>query len=234
MDEFGALTERYGLKPQGKAAPMAAARRPADVNAQTLNFGLRSVSDHNSSSKSPWSPNSDGNFGELGDHLDDLFGGSTKTSANHTGGSSFDYDSIFNSSAKSSSTKKDDNDDIFGLNKSTTRSNGDIFTSFPSPPPPPPTQSSPVGDLLGGYHQNEDDIFSGIGVKSRTPSRNGSVRAASNSAGFDDLIPGFGGSSSSFSSGYGIFDQILIFSLRLSLIACLQFSINLFQFNQVN
>ncbi|KAK4775137.1 hypothetical protein SAY86_010072 [Trapa natans] len=205
MDDFGALTERYGLKPQGKSAPMAAARRPAaspaNVNTQTLNFGFGSASDHISSSKSSLSSNSDGRLGGLGDHLDDLFGGLNKPSANRSsGGSSFGYDSIFNSSANSSA-KNDVNDEIFGLNKSTTKSNGNVFASFPSPPPPPLRSSSPVGDLLGGYNQNDDDIFSGIGVKSKTPSRNGSARAESNSAGSDDLIPGFGGSSSSVSNG---------------------------------
>lgn len=214
MDEFGVLTERYGLKPQGKAAPMAASKQPAsstaNINEQTLNSGFSSASNPNSSFKSSWSSSSDGHFKGLGDHLDDVFGGSTKSSADHSHASSFDYDSIFDSTAKSSFGKINDNDDIFGLNKSTTRSNGDVFSSFPSPPPPPPRQSSPVGDLLGGYHQNDDDIFSGMGNELGTTSRNVSAKAESNSAGFDDLIPGFGGGSSSSSNGYVIGNEILL------------------------
>ncbi|KAK4791402.1 hypothetical protein SAY86_031815 [Trapa natans] len=206
MEDFGALTERYGLKPQGKSVPMAASRRPAvshaNVNAQTLHFGFGSDSANISSSKSSWSSNSDRHLGGLGDHLDDMFGGSNKTFVNRSnGGSSFDYDSIFNSSEKSSSAKNEDDGDIFGLKKSTAKSNGDVFASFPSPPPPPPRSSYPAGDLLGGFNQNDDDIFSGIGMKLGTPSRNGSVRAESNSAGSDDFIAGFGGNSSSVSNG---------------------------------
>ncbi|XP_031373034.1 auxilin-related protein 1 [Punica granatum] len=205
MDDFGVLTERYGLKPQGKAAPMAASKRSAPVssNGQTQNYGFGSASNPNySSSKASWSSNS---VGGLDDHLDNLFVGSKKPSADQSGGSSFDYDSIFNPGAKSSSSTNFDNDDIFGLNKSTPRSNGDVFSSFPSPPPPPPRRSSPVGDLLGGYHQNnddDDDIFGGIGKESRTANGDSSARTESNSAGFDDLIPGFGGSRSSSSYGY--------------------------------
>ncbi|CAL9001658.1 unnamed protein product, partial [Prunus brigantina] len=32
MDEFGVLTEQYGLKPQGKSAPMAASKRSTSTN----------------------------------------------------------------------------------------------------------------------------------------------------------------------------------------------------------
>ncbi|KAI5334059.1 hypothetical protein L3X38_024192 [Prunus dulcis] len=54
-DEFGVLTEQYGLKPQGKSAPMAASKQPTSANdTQFWNF----VADSNSSSVSavPYKP----------------------------------------------------------------------------------------------------------------------------------------------------------------------------------
>jgi len=55
-----------------------------------------------------------------------------------------------------------------------------VFASFASPP----KQSDPIDDLLGN--------LGGVEAKPKSPSRNRSVKSASD---FDDLIPGFGGSS---------------------------------------
>ncbi|KAK9936010.1 hypothetical protein M0R45_012877 [Rubus argutus] len=43
MDEFGVLTERFGLKPDGKSAPMAAWRRPATTNHATSSASNRDL-----------------------------------------------------------------------------------------------------------------------------------------------------------------------------------------------
>ncbi|KAK7410621.1 hypothetical protein VNO78_01559 [Psophocarpus tetragonolobus] len=108
MDEFGVLTERFGLKPQGKSAPMARAstkRPPNVVDSQTRPTALNG---------SPSHPNSAFDF-DLGygvfnssdnkTQRFDMFGGSAKSN-----GVSFDYDYGSNKPVSTSSNV----DDIFG------------------------------------------------------------------------------------------------------------------------
>eukprot|EP00258_Populus_trichocarpa_P004947 XP_002307457.2 auxilin-related protein 2 isoform X2 [Populus trichocarpa] len=198
MDEFGVLTERFGLKPQGKSAPMSASR--GTNNAQTRDFPSSNPKSNSYSSKSTYNSNSyNGSFMDdretlfsnsksqnFGDDFD-IFGGFQKNSKQTSTGFAFDIDSVF-SSTKSSSVQSSFVDDIFGgLNGSSSSVNnnnnnnnnedGDIFGAFTSSKGA--KQSAPVKDLLGGF-----------GTKLKPPSRNGSV-------GFDDLIPGFGPSNSS-------------------------------------
>ncbi|RDX64967.1 Auxilin-related protein 1 [Mucuna pruriens] len=108
MDEFGVLTQRYGLKPQGKSAPMARAssKRPPNVsNSQTR--------PSSNGSTSPETSSFDFNYGVFSSdnktqRFDDFFGGNAKSN-----GVSFDYDSIFAGSTKPVSTSSYV-DDIFG------------------------------------------------------------------------------------------------------------------------
>lgn len=218
MDEFGVLTERYGLKPQGKSAPMAASKRPDGIGAaRGRSSGAPAAAGRSSSraSASSWNSGSgDGafadGFGEFFqssggskaqgsgnlDDFGDLFGGSKKPSKSPAGDSGgFDYDSLFNSGAGPSSSY--DNDDIFGglpgvkSSASVVGGGSGVFGSFASPP----RQSSPVDDLLGGFQNDDhDDIFGGIGTKSGKTDSSASV-AGHGAAESDDLIPGFGGSS---------------------------------------
>lgn len=203
MDEFGVLTERFGLKPQGKSAPMAASKGPnTNISPQTPHFASNSTQNPKSSSVSSnpvYNSNSlngsflDGddilfsnpkpqNFGGLGGDDFDIFGDFQKNSKqtnNHGAGFGFDYDSIFSNTSNSRAKSSSFDDDIFGgLNSSNTAINNDddIFGSFASSTS---EQSAPIDDLLGNF-----------GAKLKTPSSNGSV-------GFDDLIPGFGSSSTS-------------------------------------
>lgn len=189
MDEFGVLTERFGLKPQGKGAPMGSSKRPtSSTNAQPLNFGLDSGLNPKPSSYSSRSPPHSNtrtqSFGGFDHYSDLLFEGPNKPAKQSD--SSFDYDSIFSnsSSEKPSSLPIYDDDDVFGgfsgLKRSATANNDDVFASFASPP----KQSAPIDDLLGN--------LGGVGAKPKSPNRNRSVK---NVSGFDDLIPGFGGSS---------------------------------------
>jgi hypothetical protein len=190
MDEFGVLTERFGLKQQGKAAPMVASKRPtSSSNAQPLNFGFDSglnpkPSSSSSSRSPPHSNTRTQSFGGFDDYSDLLFGGPKKPTKQSD--SSFDYDSIFSrsSSETPSSLPIYDDDDVFGgfpgLKSSATANNDSVFASFASPP----KQSDPIDDLLGN--------LGGVEAKPKSPSRNRSVKSASD---FDDLIPGFGGSS---------------------------------------
>ncbi|XP_011027469.1 PREDICTED: auxilin-related protein 2 [Populus euphratica] len=195
MDEFGVLTERFGLKPQGKSAPMAASR--GSNNTQIPNFASSNPKTSSYSSKSTYNSHSfNGSFMDdhetlrsnsksqnFGDDFD-IFGGFQKNSKQTSTGFGFDYDSLF-PSTKNSSAKSSFYDDIFGglnVSSSTVNNNNDdddIFGAFTSYSSKAAKQRAPVDDLLGGF-----------GTKLKPPSRNGSV-------GYDDLIPGFGSRKSS-------------------------------------
>lgn len=190
MDDFGVLTERFGLKPQGKSAPMAAAKRspPSTTpNGAARNFasssGLNSKPSNNSDAFDSGFPDdflfqSNSSRKKSQSEFDDGFGQFQTTNIKSSDGSSMDYDSIFMGSGNSGSESYSYNDDdIFGLKTK----NDDGFRSFGSPP----KQSDSVDDLLGGFG----------GAESKSKSSNENV------AGFDDLIPGFGASSSS-NNGY--------------------------------
>lgn len=180
MDEFGVFTERFGLKPQGKGAPMAASKRTVgnnnnnNNNARSWNFGVESNANHNPSSFLGDQRDPKRYYGGASGDYDDIFGGNnntTKQSATTGGGSSFDYDSFFLGSNANSLSRGYDNDDIFGAMPSNYSKNDsdDIFGSFASPP----KQSAPTDDLLSD--------FVGAAAKPKGTTSN-----------FDDLIPGFG------------------------------------------
>lgn len=176
MDDFGVFARDLGFRPQGKSAPMAPPK------------GSRSSSS---------------SFAD--DQFSDVFGGPPKytSSSNNKSTSSlsdFDYDSIFKSSSSSATNdskirssspvydKPVYDEDIFdglpGLkSKSTSASSRVGFDSdaFESIANQNQRQSAAFDDLLGNFGRNDK-----AGGKSTTSSR-GLV---------DDLIPGFGGSSS--------------------------------------
>ncbi|KAG5245956.1 auxilin-related protein [Salix suchowensis] len=163
MDEFGVLTERFGLKPQGKSAPMSTSRGPN--NAQTRNFPSSNTKSNSYSSKSTYNSyngfymddhrtlSSNSKPQNIGDNFE-IFGGFQKNSKQTSTGFGFDIDSMF-SSTKSSSVQSSFVDDIFrGLNGSSSLVNNnneddDIFGAFTSSSKAA-KQSAPVNDLLGG------------------------------------------------------------------------------------
>ncbi|KAH7524550.1 hypothetical protein FEM48_Zijuj06G0131300 [Ziziphus jujuba var. spinosa] len=179
MDEFGVLTERYGLKPQGKSAPMATSKRSVNTNnSQTWNFGSDSGGLNPKSSSYLSRSSQQNGLYDRSDDYDNIFGGPTKQSGN----SSFGYDSIFSDS--------NPNDDIFGgipgFKSSTSANNDlgndDIFGVFASRP----NRSAPVDDLLGD--------FGGAHAKSKaTPNGLKSGNAVKNASSLDDLMTGIGG-----------------------------------------
>ncbi|CAL1412513.1 unnamed protein product [Linum trigynum] len=200
MDEFGVLTERFGLKPQGKSAPMAASKRPNSATAApTRNFS--SGSPVNSQSSPPYTSTAAhgsnsfngftvGGTGDLfGNHKAQSFGGSTdglevfggfdKGSKQSNGGSSsFDYNSIFSGPNHSNAESSLENDDIFcgGLKSSNASTNDDLFGSYASKP----KQAVPIDDLLGNFG-----------------SKSGSSLNRKGSSEFDVLVPGFNSSRTS-------------------------------------
>ncbi|XP_021806612.1 auxilin-related protein 1 isoform X2 [Prunus avium] len=229
MDEFGVLTEQYGLKPQGKSAPMAASKRPTSANdTQAWNFGVDSNSNPKTSSYSSRSPPANSNsdyasffdaqdvlfqsgsndktrsFGGLDDY-DDIFGGPVKPTK-QSEGSSFNFDSIFSgSNAKSSSSNGyKDAYDVFGgmpglKSPGSGKSNAKGDDIFGSFASAP-KQSATVDDLLGD--------LSGVRQKLQTlnvkndKNVNRSAKVGKNGGDFDDLIPGFGGSAPSNNGTY--------------------------------
>ncbi|KAH9757140.1 J domain-containing protein [Citrus sinensis] len=190
MDEFSALTERFGLKQQGKSAPMAASKRPAS-NGTARSFSSNSGSNSKPSSHSQNQNSYSGGFPddilfqsntgnkESQGRYDDHFGQFQTSTINSSNGSSLDYGSVVMGSGISGSNAytydDDDDDDIFGLKKNI---NDDLSGSFVSPP----EKGDSVDDLLGGF---------GVGADSNSES------LKQNEAGSDDLIPGFGASTSS-------------------------------------
>ncbi|XP_008361516.3 auxilin-related protein 2 isoform X2 [Malus domestica] len=221
MDEFGVLTERFGLKPQGKSAPMASSKRPAAANdSQSWDFGVGSgVSTKTSSYSSgspPINPNSDyasfvdgpnGLFQSSSNNktrsfggLDDIFTAPSKP-VKQSGGSSFNFDSMFvgsNSKTSSFGGYNDDYDVFAGMPGLKSSSSGkssakddDIFGSFASGS----KQSAPVDDLLGDLSGVRQKL-QGLNVKNDR-NVNSARKVAKKGGDFDDLIPGFGGSTPS-------------------------------------
>lgn len=180
------LTERFGLKPQGKAAPMAASKRSA---VPTTNRQARSFSFSSDLNRKPSLSNSNSFSGEIPDDIlfqsktnnngfsafnEDVFGQFQNSATKLSKASPLDFDSMFKASSNSGSKSYAYDDDVFELNKN---KNDDVFGSFVSPP----KQNDLTDDLLGGG-------FGGAELRSN--------KSKQNVGDFDDLIPGFGVSSS--------------------------------------
>ena len=170
MDEFGRLTQSFGLKPQGKSAPMASLKRPSTAgNDGAFNFDAGSGVHSNGGSGVSQ------NFGGLDDY-DDIFGGRNRNSntwgGGGGGGSLLDHDSVFGNLNGSGANRGGSNydGDFFGgiseVKSSGTVNYDDVFGFTDSGS----KQSDQFDDFLGN---------SG-GVEKNAP------------RGFDDLIPGFG------------------------------------------
>ncbi|KAK4720130.1 hypothetical protein R3W88_018468 [Solanum pinnatisectum] len=195
MDDLDMLTRDYGFRPGGKSAPMRS------------DGGDRRSSSVRSSSSSPLYDDSDDLL------YKDVFGGPpkyTKSSNNNSKSSSMNdinYDSIFNTGNDSNSYNNNNktssvpvydkpvyDEDIFdglpGLkNKSeseksasTVRFDDNVFATMTSPPQPK-MKDEHFGDLLGNLKSNEK-------VTEPKSSTSSSTKE------FDDLLAGFGSSTS--------------------------------------
>ncbi|CAH2041109.1 unnamed protein product [Thlaspi arvense] len=192
MDDFGVLARDFGFKPQGKSAPMAPQKANAGIGSQGMDRCARS-----SSTSSPFDHNRDGLL------FNDVFGGppkhtSDKNSKSASSVSDFEYDSIFKGSSTSGNDAKNRSsspvydkpvydEDIFdglpGLKSKSTSSSlrydEDVFTSISSQSNVNQKQSAPF-----------DDLFVNLGRTEKSE-----LKSNNSSRGFDDLLPGFGGSS---------------------------------------
>ncbi|CAG7902033.1 unnamed protein product [Brassica rapa] len=194
MDEFGVLTERYGIKPQGKSAPMAASKRPPTTTPQSLNnLGVANPkSTSYSSNNDIFFTSSSTNRNGFDDF--DVFGGglnkptNTKSSSLNDDGLMFSTNFGMKTSSSSSSARGFDDVDLFGAvpvsKVSVGVGNDDIFGAFSSSTK---QDAAGVDDLLGD--------MGGFGLECRTWNQ-----SSSGKNGFDELIPGFGGSSQTTSS----------------------------------
>ncbi|KAJ9176716.1 hypothetical protein P3X46_011998 [Hevea brasiliensis] len=219
MDDFpGLLDQDFGFKPQGKSAPMASSRNSNTNTFSSVNFGLGSAAPashyRSSSATLDSAPIFDdhghdrGGGGSDGLLFNDVFGGPPKYAESRGGGdggiksssSAFDYDSIFkDQNAKSGSLPVFDkpvyDDDIFdglpGLKSSSVGPQSanfdDVFSSIgtaSSTKRRAQNNSLPFDDLLGNLGKKENE------------SRRETPKMEKDSAAFDDLLPGFGRSSS--------------------------------------
>ncbi|KAK8701841.1 hypothetical protein V6N13_020219 [Hibiscus sabdariffa] len=197
MDDFPDLFAKdFGIKPQGKSAPMAPPRNPSSGP----NYGYRSDYTRSSSANAKSSSNSI--FDDQDRHglsFNDVYGGppkySSESRATTAQTSSFDYDSFFKESNPPVYDKPVYDDDLFdglsGTKSSSTKSAAkfDGVFSIPGSPTPPKhksASSSPFDDLLGNLGRKETE----------TRFNSERVKAEKEAPLFDDLLHGFGQSSS--------------------------------------
>ncbi|MCL7034722.1 hypothetical protein MKW94_012717 [Papaver nudicaule] len=192
MDDFPSLLN-FGVRPQGKAAPMAASR--GTTTSTSLNNGIGSGGGINAS-RSAWNSNPSNSFGNDGifggggggNHkvnkdYDDVFGGPPKyttTAATESSSTSFDYDSMFPSGSSSTNAQASGNP------SNAARNNNNYGSSSP-------VYDKPVYD---------DDIFEGIpGLKSTS---------ASSTTKYDDLFSSVTSPPNQGGGGSGpLFDDLL-------------------------
>ncbi|CAA7027889.1 unnamed protein product [Microthlaspi erraticum] len=197
MEDFtGLLAKDFGLKPQGKSAPMA-----PQSNSSTADFNSFYSFANPSSKKSDSSPVFD-DLSRDGDDLlfNDVFTRSSDSrSQPKPSAPAFDYDAMFKerSSPKSSSIPVYDkpvyDEDVFEaipeLKIPSTSSQSarfdNVFASISSPTKHKKQNSSPFDDLIGN-----------LGKREMESNKTESEREEKGSSVFDDLIPGFGRSSS--------------------------------------
>ncbi|XWS47263.1 hypothetical protein CRYUN_Cryun14cG0137400 [Craigia yunnanensis] len=195
MDDFpGLLAKDFGIKPQGKSAPMAPPRNPSSG----LNYGFGSDFTRSSSGNAKSSSNSIFDDQDRdGLMFNDVYGGppkySSESRATTVQTSSFDYESIFKDPKPPVFDKPVYDDDLFdglpGMKSSSAASAAkynDVFTISGSSPPPKhkSPNSSPFDDLLGNLRRKE------------TETKSERVKVEKDAPLFDDLLPGFGRSTS--------------------------------------
>ncbi|XP_024004535.1 auxilin-related protein 2 isoform X2 [Eutrema salsugineum] len=200
MDDFtGLLARDFGLKPQGKSAPMA-----PQTNSSAADFSSfassYSFANDSSKKKSDSSPVFD-DLSRDGDDLlfSDVFSGSSDSlSQPKPSAPAFDYDAMFRerTTPKSASMPVYDkpvyDEDVFEAipelkipSTSQSARFDDVFSSISSPTKHRKQNSSPFDDLIGN-----------LGKRETEPKETESEREEKGSSVFDDLIPGFGRSSS--------------------------------------
>lgn len=182
MNDFdGLLASEFGLKPQGRAAPMSASKGSSNFTTRsTQNDDVRPIPNHNSD-----------------DAFADLFGPSAKSDP------PFNLDAMYRGGSADFGGSKpvydkpvyDDDGDIFdgvpGLKTSSSSkaTYDDVFASMDSG-----VKGGSGGGRGGGAAF--DDLLGGFG-KAKSWSEKRSEKEEKGVGDFDDLIPGFGSSKNS-------------------------------------
>ncbi|XP_054821640.1 auxilin-related protein 2-like [Prosopis cineraria] len=212
MNDFdGLLANDFGLKPQGKSAPMAASKGSTNTTASTSGSARNSIN-----CSGNFMVDRDSPFG-LSDNqkyrdtavFDDLFGSPASLpgkSQSLKADSSFNLNYMFNGSgdygSKSTNSPVYDkpvyDDDIFngvpGLKSSSKVKYDDIFVAASSAPE---GGGSAFDDLLGGFGKAGRDSNSSDGKRPGKNDSSGDFNGRSvNQNAFDDLLGGFGARSS--------------------------------------
>ncbi|KAH1129709.1 hypothetical protein J1N35_001087 [Gossypium stocksii] len=197
MDDFqGLLAKDFGIKPQGKSAPMAPPRNPSSGT----NYGFRSDFTRSSYGNDRSSSNSIFDDQDRdGLMFNDVYGGppkySSESRATAEQTSSYDYDSFFKDSKPPVFDKPVYDDDLFdglpGVKSSSSASAAKYDNVFGISQPTSRSRdkspgSSPFDDLLGNLGRKE----------SETKTKSEKMKAEKDAPLFDDLLPGFGRSSS--------------------------------------
>ena len=186
MNDFdGLLTTDFGLKPQGKSAPMAPQSKGSSNSASlNLDFGSRSSSNFDDLLAGAGSDNrrSDSPF-----DLDSMYGGPPARSANSPPPPVYDKpvydDDIFDGVPGLKSTSKVKFDDVFA----TTAESGGGAAAF-------------------------DDLLGGFGKESKSSDGKRSEKDGKGVSDLDDLLAGFGHSRSS-SGGRYIYASVCVNSV---------------------
>ncbi|KAK8476121.1 hypothetical protein V6N13_128048 [Hibiscus sabdariffa] len=199
MDDFpGLLAKDFGIKPQGKSAPMA----PPKIPSSGSNYGFGSDFTRSSYGNAKSSSNSIYDDGDRdGILFNDVYSRQPKYSsesrATSAQTSSFDYDSFFKDTKPPVFDKPVYDDDPFdvlpGIRSSSAKSAAkydDVFTASRSPRKHKSMNSSPFDDLLGNLGGKETEVKANIEK----------VNAEKDAPLFDDLFAGFGQSSSAASA----------------------------------
>lgn len=208
MDDFtGLLARDFGLKPQGKSAPMAPQSNSsaADFSSFASSYSFANASSSPARKKSDSSPVFDDPGGDGDDLLfNDVFSGPPKYGSSDSrsqpkpSAPAFDYDAMFKERAapKSASMPVYDkpvfDEDVYEAipelkipSTSQSARFDDVFSSISSPSKHRKQNSSPFDDLMGN-----------LGKRETQEKKTESEREEKGSSVFDDLIPGFGRSSS--------------------------------------
>ncbi|ESQ56460.1 hypothetical protein EUTSA_v10024361mg [Eutrema salsugineum] len=200
MDDFtGLLARDFGLKPQGKSAPMAPQTNSsaADFSSFAPSYSFANASSKKKSDSSPV-------FDDLsrdGDDLlfNDVFSGSSDSrSQTKPSAPAFDYDAMF----KERTTPKSASMPVYDK----PVYDEDVFEAFPELKIPSTSQSARFDDVFSSIssprkHRKQnsspfDDLIGNLGKRETEPKKTESEREEQGSSVFDDLIPGFGRTSS--------------------------------------
>lgn len=183
MDEFGVLVESIGFKAHGKSAPMAHLKSKPKSN-YSFNSGFPENIGVSSANSSKSSLHND----FFVDDLDGIFKSKSNISSNG------------NNQSQKSQNFLDDGNDIFGASFSDLKppaassGTGNLDSAFDFNRSSSKHGSKSSDDLLTSTPRKNDaidDLLGNFGSKSQSFKSDGEL----NGSQFDDLIPGFGGSS---------------------------------------